>query len=187
MSVLSDRDIRKHLHSGELVITNLSDVQIGASSVDLTLGNKFLVFKNSDVTHINPEDYDKDKIMNSIIKVNEPFIIHPGEFVLGATTEYIKIPDFLVGRLDGRSSFGRLGIIVHSTAGSVHPGFEGQLTLEIANISKLPVALHPGIRICQITFQTLTSAVEKPYNKNPESKYNNQTGPLVSKIDMEKK
>lgn len=182
MSMLSDRDIKKYIESGDLQISNLADTQIGASSVDLTLDKKFLIFKHSDVTHINPEAYDKEKIMSSVIKENESFIIHPGEFVLGTTKEYVKIPDFLVGRLDGRSSLGRLGIVVHSTAGSVHPGFEGQLTLEIANISNLPVELRPGLKICQISFMTLTSPAINPYNKVPTSKYHDQRGPGVSKI-----
>ena len=182
MSILSDRDIKKYINSGDLEITNIVDTQIGASSVDLTLDKKFLIFKHSDVTHINPESYDREKIMTSVIKEDESFIIHPGEFVLGSTKESVKVPDFLVGRLDGRSSLGRLGIIVHSTAGSVHPGWKGHLTLEIANISKLPVELKPGLRICQITFQTLSSPAENSYDKNPMSKYYDQKGPAVSKI-----
>ena len=186
MAVLSDRDIKKALESGKIIINSISEEQIGPSSVDLRLGNKFMVFKNAEVTHINPKEHQKDDLMETVeIESGKSFIIHPGEFVLANTIEYVKIPADIVARLDGRSSWGRLGIVIHSTAGSVDPGFEGQLTLEIANISKVPVMLWPGLRICRITFDTLTSPSDVPYNKRIGSKYVNQIGPNASKISEE--
>ncbi len=183
MAVLSDRDIKKALQEGKIAIREISPEQIGPSSVDLRLGNKFMVFKNSEVTHINPKETQTADLMEIVeVKEGKSFIIHPGEFVLGNTMEYVKVPDSLVARLDGRSSWGRLGIVIHSTAGSVDPGFEGQLTLEIANISKVPVMLWPGMKICRITFEVLTSPSENPYNKRSSSKYSGQKGPSVSRI-----
>ena len=186
MAVLSDRDIRIASKEGRIVINDISNEQIGPSSVDLRLGNKFMVFKHAEVTHINPKEQRASDLMEEVvIEEGKCFIIHPGEFVLGNTMEYVKIPDDLVARLDGRSSWGRLGIVIHSTAGSVDPGFEGQLTLEIANISKVPVMLWPGLKICRITFDTLTSPSEMPYNKRKGSKYLGQKGPKASRISDE--
>ncbi len=186
MSVLSDRDIKKALDKGEIVINEISSDQIGPSSVDLRLGKKFMVFKNSEVTHINPKETQNSDLMELVeIADGKSFVIHPGEFVLGNTMEYVKVPDTLVARLDGRSSWGRLGIVIHSTAGSVDPGFEGQLTLEIANLSKVPVMLWPGMKICRITFEILSSPSENPYNKRPSSKYIGQKGPSISRIFKE--
>lgn len=185
MTVLSDKDIKKHIQEGNIVIKGMDEKQIGPSSVDLRLGEKFRVFKHTDVTHIDPREKTDQDHMELIEKIGKPFIIHPGEFVLGTTKEYVKVPYNLVARLDGRSSLGRLGIIIHSTAGSVHPGFEGNLTLEIANISKIPVALWPGSRICQITFDKLSSECETPYNLRQSSKYSGQTEPVASKINHE--
>lgn len=187
MAVLSDRDIKIALRAGKIIINPVSEEQIGPSSIDLRLGNKFLIFKHAEVTHINPIEIQERDLMEMIkIEEGKSFIIHPGEFVLGNTMEYIKIPHDIVARLDGRSSWGRLGIVIHSTAGSVDPGFEGQLTLEIANISNVPVMLWPGLRICRLTFDTLTSPAELPYNKRNSSKYLGQTGPSASKISEEK-
>ena len=181
--ILSDLDIKKELEKKQLEISNITDEQIGACSVDLCLDNKFMVFKHADITHVDPRHINRETLMSEIIKDNDkPFIIHPGEFVLGSTKECIKVPNYLVGRLDGRSSWGRLGIIVHSTAGSVHPGWNGQLTLEIANISKLPVALYPGMKICQISFHLLSTEAETPYHKKLNAKYINQVGPGATKV-----
>lgn len=186
MAVLSDKDIKKALREGKITINSISPEQIGPSSVDLRLGNKFMVFKHAEVTHINPKESQNDDLMEMVeIAEGKSFIIHPGEFVLANTMEYIRLPDDIVARLDGRSSWGRLGIVIHSTAGSVDPGFEGQLTLEIANISKVPVMLWPCLKICRITFDTLTSPSEMPYNKRKGSKYLKQTGPNASRISEE--
>ena len=186
MVVLSDKDIKEALRSGKIVIDGLKEEQIGPSSVDLRLGNEFRVFKHSEVTHIDPKEGKFDHLMDLVKKRDdEAFIIHPGEFILSTTKEYIKIPDDMIARLDGRSSWGRLGIVIHSTAGSVHPGFEGKLTLEIANISKVPVKLWPGSRICQLTFEKLSSKAENPYNKRKDSKYHGQKSPEISRINKD--
>ena len=186
MAVLSDRDIKKALNSGKIVIKDLQEEHIGPSSVDLRIGNKFMVFKHAEVTHIDPRENAKDELMSLVeIPEGQSFIIHPGEFILSNTLEYVQLPDDMVGRLDGRSSWGRLGIVIHSTAGSIDPGFEGQLTLEIANISKVPVKLWPGSRICRITFDMLSSPSENPYNKRQGSKYHQQIGPQPSRISRD--
>mgnify|MGYP001608189166 CR=1 FL=1 len=188
MVVLSDRDIKRALKEGKISIQpDVSEEQINPSSVDLRLGNQFRVFKHAEVTHIDQRNTSSaDKIMKLIeIEPSTPFIIHPGEFVLGINHEYIKVPDDLVGRLDGKSSWGRLGIVIHSTAGTVDPGFEGRLTLEIANISKVPVCLYPGSRICKVTFDTLSSPSEVPYNMRKDAKYLKQMGPEASKMTKE--
>ncbi len=186
MVILSDTDIKKLLKTGEICISDVSEDQIGSCSVDLRLGNTFRVFKHAEVTHIDPKEDINEGLMEVVVKENNSsFIIHPGEFVLGTTIEYIQIPRNLVARLDGRSSWGRLGIIIHSTAGSVQPGYAGKLTLEIANISKVPVKLWPGSRICQLTFEKLSSPCEKSYGER-KSKYMDQQGPLASKISLDK-
>ncbi len=186
MTILSDRDIKKHLKESKIVIEGLEEDQIGSSSVDLKLGSQFRVFRHSEMTHIDPRKNDTSHLTTLYeMEEDKPFIIHPGEFILANTKEYIKLPDFLIARMDGRSSWGRLGIVIHSTAGSVHPGFEGQLTLEITNLSKVPVKLWPGSKICQLTFETLSSPSENPYNKRKSSKYLKQKGPNVSKISEE--
>ena len=123
--------------------------------------------------------------MGLIEKNNEPFIIHPGEFVLAQTSEKVMLPADILARLEGRSSWGRLGIVIHSTAGKIDPGFYGTITLEIANISRLPVALWPGTKICQLTFEKLSSPSENPYNKRKDAKYLGQSDPAVSKIHQE--
>lgn len=184
MAVLSDKHIKERINNGTLTIKNYNEDNISVASVDLRLGEEFRVFKHTEVTHIDPNDSIQEDIMEYVKKENgKPFIIHPGELILGSTMEYIKMPPDLVARLDGRSSMARLGIIIHSTAGSVDPGFEGQLTLEIANISKVPVCLYPGTRICRITFDELSSKSERPYNERKNSKYVGQKGPQMSRIN----
>lgn len=186
MAILSDRDLKAALKSGKIAIEGISDEQIGPSSIDLRLGDEFRIFKHSEVTHIDPREGKFDHLMDVVKKSeDDAFIIHPGEFILATTKEYVRVPDDMIARLDGRSSWGRLGIVIHSTAGSVHPGFEGRLTLEMANISKVPVKLWPGSRICQLTFENLSSPSENPYNKRKESKYKSQQGPEASRIGME--
>ncbi|MBI4140605.1 dCTP deaminase [Candidatus Woesearchaeota archaeon] len=187
MVVLSDRDIKKRIAEGSLVIDSVDVDAIALASVDLKLGNKFKTFKTTQVTHVDTKDSIPADMMETIEKNDsQPFILHPGEFVLGTTKEYVKMPADLVARLDGRSSLGRLGVVIHSTAGSVDPGFEGFLTLEIANISKVPVSLWPGMRVCRLTFDTLSSPSEMPYNKRKESKYNKQQEPIASRIFLDK-
>ncbi len=186
MAVLSDRDIKKAIRTGRLKITGINPKKITVASVDLSLGREFRVFKHSEVTHIDTKKGIREELTELIkIPKGKSFTMHPGEFVLATTKEKIKLPNDLMARLDGRSSLGRLGIVIHSTAGSIDPGFEGTLTLEMTNISKLPVVLWPGLKVCRLTFETLTSPSEKPYNKRKESKYSHQKGPMLSRIEKE--
>ncbi len=187
MAILSDKDIKKHLKSGKIVINPLTNpkIQIQPSSVDLRIGREFKGFRIIRKPCIDPLDQtDLESYMESFyIDEGEPFIIHPGEFALAATYETIKLPNDLVARVEGRSSMGRLGVTMHVTAGYIDPGFHGKITLEISNIGKMPVALYTGQRVCQIVFETMTSPSEKPYG-HPErdSKYMGQKSPVTSKI-----
>ncbi len=182
MTVLSDRDIKKRLEK-DLVLKGYDEANISMSSVDLRLGSQFRVFKYSNVRYIDPREGVSEKLMELIEKgPDNPIVIHPGELVLGTTMEYLEMPYTLVGRLDGRSSLARLGILVHSTAGSIDPGFKGQITLEIANLSKVPVCLYPEMRVCRITFDELSCEPELTYDKRKDSKYANQKGPAISRI-----
>lgn len=184
--ILSDRDIKEYLKLKKISITPLlnEEIQIQPSSVDLRLGNEFRIFKYSELPFINPKDPDSAKNITElkVIPNDSYFIIQPKEFVLGTTYEYIKIPDSIVGRLEGRSSLGRLGLIVHSTAGYIDPGYEGKITLEISNLGKIPIALYPGMRICQIVFEKLSSPAERPYGIKRNSKYQGQKDVTESKI-----
>ena len=187
MAVLSDRDIKKAIKSGKLVINDLVEENVSCASVDLRLGNEFRTFKHSEITHIDVKSNNVKDLME-LVKISDstPFTIHPNQLVLGITREYIKMPADMIARLDGRSSLGRLGIVIHSTAGTVDPGFEGKLTLEISNISNIPVCIWPGIKVCKLTFEELSSESDKPYNKRPDSKYCKQQSPETSKIFREK-
>lgn len=187
MAILSDHDIKKYLKSGLIIIDPLEDPerQIQPSSVDLRIGNEFKGFKIIRKPCIDPQEpEDIESYMESYhIEDGESFIIHPGEFALATTYEYIGLPDNLVARVEGRSSIGRLGITMHVTAGYIDPGFHGRITLEISNIGKMPVALYPKQRVCQIVFETMTSPAEKPYgHPERESKYMGQLKPETSKI-----
>ncbi len=188
MAVLSDRDIKKYLKDGKLVINGLIEDYIDPCSVDLRLGNKFRFFKNTELTHVDTKQGVPEEVMEYAEKPEgKPFIIHPREFVLGTTVEYIKIPKDLVATLDGRSSLGRLGVIVHSTANSFDPGFEGHPTLEISNISRVPVVLWPGSRICRLTFTKLSSPAETGYSEKKGKKYAKQEGTEASRIHLDEK
>ncbi len=187
MAILSDRDIEKYLAEGLIIIDPLinPEKQIQPSSVDLRMGNEFKSFRIVRKPFIDPMDKsDIESYMESIhIKEGESFIIHPGEFALATTYETVKIPANLVARVEGRSSMGRLGITMHVTAGYIDPGFMGKITLEISNIGKMPVALYPGQRVCQIVFETMTSPSLKPYgHPDRDSKYMNQQKPETSRI-----
>lgn len=186
--ILSDRDIKEALRSGRVKITcpgkDSSNLPIHASSMDLHLGNVFKVYEHSSFAVLDPKKPEsfQGKMRTITVKEGEPFIVQPGEFSLGVTMEHISVPDDLVVRVEGRSSLGRLGIIVHSTAGFVDPGFAGNLTLEISNLNRLPVALYPGMRICQIAFLKMSSPAEMTYDKKPGSKYMGYTHPQESKL-----
>jgi dCTP deaminase len=183
-------DIKKYLKEGKISIDPLENLekQVQPSSVDLRIGNEFKGFKIIKKPFIDPKDSeDLDSYMESMfVEKDEGFIIHPNEFALATTYEAVKVPDDLVARVEGRSSMGRLGITMHVTAGYIDPGFEGKITLEISNIGKMPVALYPGQRACQIVFETMTSPAEKPYG-HPErdSKYMGQTRPESSRIKQD--
>lgn len=187
--ILSDRDIRKHIKSKKIVIKPSPDLasQLGSNSIDLRLGNVFRIFDHSKYPYIDPfmENIGEEITREVKKKKNEPFIIQPGEFVLGMTVEYIEVPDDLVGSLEGRSSIGRLGIMVHSTAASIECGFRGNITLELSNMGKMAVALYPGMRICSVAFMQMSSPADVPYYKKKGAKYIGQKGPDESRIQKD--
>jgi dCTP deaminase len=188
--ILSDRDIKAAISSGRVKIeSNQTELfrYIHASSMDLRLGNVFKVYEHSKYAVLDPKNPRTFAQNMRIITVadGDPFIVQPGEFILGVTQEKITVPDDLVVRVEGRSSLGRLGIIVHSTAGFVDPGFSGTITLEISNLNRLPVALYPGMRVCQLAFEIMTSPAETPYNMKPFSKYQGQVLPEESRLSID--
>ena len=180
--ILSDTDLQKLLDEGRLVVEPLGPNAVQPSSIDLRVGSQFRVFKNSRYPYI-----DVKKPMEELTELvstidDDPFILHPGEFVLGTTIERVAIPDDLVGRLEGKSSLGRLGLLIHSTAGFVDPGFRGHLTLELSNVANLPITLYPGMKIGQISLLQLSSPAANPYGSGKlSSKYLDQVGPTPSR------
>lgn len=183
--ILSDRDIRAGLESGHIVITPLEDpeIQIQPCSVDLRLGNRFVVFKHALKPFIDPLVDDATEYTEAYeVPDGQAFILHPGEFVLGTTKERVEVPNDLVAKVDGRSSIGRLAILIHATAGFIDPGFRGVITLELSNVGKMPVALHANMRVCQISFEQMTGPAERPYGSRKGSKYQDQSGPTASRI-----
>ena len=186
--ILSDRDIREAIQSGKVKIGSPDEKfleNIGPSSLDLRCGNHFKLYEHTKFPLLdpaNPATFENCSRLIEIKKSSTPFIVQPNDFVLGVTLEKITLPDDLVARVEGRSSLGRLGIIVHSTAGFVDPGFSGTITLEITNINRMPVALYPGMRVCQLAFETLTSSAEVDYSKKKTQKYQNQVFPEESRI-----
>jgi len=189
--ILSDRDIKKYLKQGKILITPLKnpEVQIQPSSVDLRLGNQFKIFQRTKKAYIDPLKDDAEEYTETIaIKDSETFILHPGEFVLASTKERVELGEDVVARVEGRSSLGRLALLVHATAGYIDPGFRGNLTLELSNVGKMPIALYPGMRICQLSFEIMSSKVEVPYgHPSRDSKYQDQKGPISSRIHLDKK
>jgi dCTP deaminase len=187
--VLSDRDIKAAIKAGIIGIDPYFEKDVQPASVDLHLDKKLLIFNNSNAPFIDLKKELPDLNRPVLIKDDEPFILHPGEFVLGSTLEKITIPSIMVARIEGKSSLGRLGLLIHSTAGFVDPGFEGNLTLELANVSRLPITLYYGMRIGQISFQQMMSEAERPYG-SPElkSRYQGQVDPTESRVfkDFEK-
>jgi dCTP deaminase len=180
--ILSDRDIRAEIDAGRIVVDPYVPDAVQPSSIDLHLGNRFRVFRNSRTAVIDPREEQPELTELVEIADDEPFILHPGEFVLGATFERVALPDDLVARLEGKSSLGRLGLLIHSTAGYVDPGWEGTLTLELSNVANLPIKLYDGMKIGQISFQRLSSAVEVGYgDARIGSKYRGQTDPTASR------
>ena len=181
MSVLSDRDIRSALASGEVRVDPYDPRDLQPSSVDLHLDRSFRVFRNNRYAFIDVRTPQPD--LTELLRVDddEPFILHPGEFVLGQTVEWVELPNDLVARLEGKSSLGRLGLLIHSTAGYVDPGWKGNLTLELSNVANLPIALYFGMRIGQISFFRMSSPVDRPYGSAElGSKYQGQSEPTAS-------
>ncbi|PIP65386.1 dCTP deaminase [Candidatus Peregrinibacteria bacterium CG10_big_fil_rev_8_21_14_0_10_49_16] len=189
--ILSDQDIRRAIRDGRVCIESSQPQEqwyIHASSMDLHLGSIFKLYEHSRFAVLDPKKPETftGNMRTVSVEEGEPFIVQPGEFILGATSEVITLPDDLVARVEGRSSLGRLGIIIHSTAGFVDPGFSGTITLEISNLNRMPVYLYPGMRICQIAFEQMTSAAEMPYNKKPGSKYQGQLLPEESRLALDR-
>jgi dCTP deaminase len=174
--VLSDRSIREQLAAGRLVIDPWDEEMLQPSSVDVRVDADFRVFHNNRRAHIDVKEPNDDLTEVVSITDGEAFILHPGEFVLGSTLERVALPDDLVARLEGKSSLGRLGLLIHSTAGYVDPGFDGMITLELSNVARLPISIYPGMPIGQISFQQLTTPVDRPYR----GKYQGQRGPTAS-------
>lgn len=189
MAILSDKTIKEYLKEGKIVIDPLkNEQQIQPSSVDMRLGDEFKVFKVIRKPYIDPKDEEDiaEYMESSTVPEGEAFIIHPNEFALATTQEYVKVPDDLVARVEGRSSMGRLGVTMHVTAGYVDPGFEGRITLEISNIGAMPVALYPGQRVCQLVFETMTTPAELPYgHPKRNSKYMKQLKPESSRVKLD--
>ncbi len=180
--VLSDRTIRRLLAEGRIEIDPLDETLIQPSSVDVRADRLFRVFHNARYPFIDVKKQMED--LTELVEVDgeRAFILHPGEFVLGSTLERIRLPDDLVARLDGKSSLGRLGLLIHSTAGFIDPGWDGQVTLELSNVSNLPITIYPGMKIGQISFVQLTEPADSPYGSGAiGSKYQGQRGPVPSR------
>lgn len=184
--ILSDVDLRRRIDAGDLVIDPLDDpeMQIQPATIDLRLGTEFLEFQHANISCIHPnrEREIDEYVDETVVPEGEEFILHPDDFVLGTTKERIGVPDDLVGHVHGRSSLGRLAVVVHATAGLCDPGFSGHVTLELSNLGAAPVALTPGMRISQMTFTELSTAAERPYGAERGSKYQGQTGPQASRL-----
>lgn len=188
--VLSDHDIKKALKSGKIKITPQPDYKkaLGSCSIDLRLGTVFRVFEHSKNAFIDPskKDYSNEITREIKVKKGEKFIMQPGDFVLAVTLEKVQIPNNLMGRLEGRSSLGRLGIVVHSTASIFDPGWSGKCVLELGNLGRMAVALEPGMRICAMAFEELSSESDVPYSKKTDAKYKFSKGPDESKLSLDR-
>ena len=180
--VLSDRSIKDALAAGRIIIDPLGEDCIQPSSVDLHVDQLFRVFRNHSQRVIDVREAQEDLTELIDVGPTEPMILHPGEFLLGSTVERVALPDDLVARLEGKSSLGRLGLLIHSTAGFVDAGWDGHLTLELSNVANLPITLYPGMKIGQISFFEMTTAADRPYGASGlGSKYRGQRGPTASR------
>ena len=180
--VLSDRSIREVLTSGRLVIEPIAEDALQPASVDIRLDREFRVFRNHRESYIDVREPVESLTELETVEDDQPFVLHPGEFVLGSTLERVTLPDDLVARVEGKSSLGRLGLLVHATAGYVDPGWDGHLTMELSNVANLPIRLYYGMKIGQLSFLRLTTAAEHPYgSEGLRSKYQGQTGPTASR------
>ena len=181
--ILSDHTIREAIEAGRIVIDPYDPSCVQPSSVDLHVDRAFRVFHNARHPYIDVKQEQPDLTELVEVKPGEQFILHPGEFVLGSTLERVKLPDDLVARLEGKSSLGRLGLLIHSTAGYVDPGWDGYLTLELSNVANLPITIYPEMKIGQISFFLLTTPADQPYGSNAAgSKYQGQRGPTASRF-----
>ena len=180
--VLSDRTIRSEIDAGRIVIDPFDEGLVQPSSVDVRVDSRFRVFHNARYPYIDVRQQMPDLTELVQVRDSEPFILHPGEFVLGQTLERVTLPDDLVARLEGKSSLGRLGLLIHSTAGFVDSGFSGNLTLELSNVANLPITIYQGMPIGQISFMRMDAPVEHPYGDDENaSKYQGQAEPTASR------
>jgi dCTP deaminase len=180
--LLSDRDIRREIDAGRVRLDPYDAGMIQPSSVDLRLDRYFRVFQNHRYSHIDPAEAQEELTVQVEPHGDEPFVLHPGEFVLGSTLEQVSLPDDLAGRLEGKSSLGRLGLLTHSTAGFIDPGFTGHVTLELSNVANLPIKLWPGMKVGQLCLFRLESPAEHPYGSEVYgSRYQGQRGPTASR------
>ncbi len=197
--ILADKDIRTEIENGRIILDPPADLseQLGSASLDLRLSSKFRVFKPTSTPFIDPQDPNTFADLTTSVDVaaddgqpllphapagERAFIIHPGDFVLGITKEEVQLPSDICARIDGRSSLGRLGIVIHSTAGHIDPGFKGAITLEITNIGRVPVLLYPDMRVAQLVFERMSQPVETAYADKKGAKYVGQAEPGVSKL-----
>ncbi len=180
--ILSDRTIKNEIQAGRIEIEPFDPKSVQPSSVDLRLDHRFLVFRNHTRSHIDVKADLTDLTSDVEASDERPFILHPGEFVLGSTAERIRLPNDLVGRIEGKSSLGRLGLLIHTTAGFVDAGWNGTITLEFSNVASLPITLYPGMKIGQISFIQMTTDADQPYGSGTlGSKYLDQSGPRPSR------
>jgi dCTP deaminase len=189
--ILSDVDLLRQLEKEDdgLVVEPLKDIdqQVQPASIDMRLGNKFITFNRTNITCIHPDNKDEIEryTEKKTVSPNEEFVLHPGDFVLAETEEWIEVPDDLVASVEGRSSLGRLAVVVHATAGWIDSGFRGHVTLELSNLGVAPVALTPGMRVAQLVVQTLKTPCKRPYGSDRDSKYQDQTEPTPSQIKQD--
>ena len=180
--LISDRDIRAEIDSERIVLDPYEAAMVQPSSVDVRIDRYFRLFDNHKYAHIDPAEEQPELTRLVEVEEGEPFILHPGEFVLGSTYELVSLPDDVAARLEGKSSLGRLGLLTHSTAGFIDPGFSGHITLELSNVANLPITLWPGMKIGQLCLLRLTSPAENPYGSaKAGSKYQGQRGPTPSR------
>ncbi len=186
MTVLSDRTIKEELAAGRLVIDPLDPEDIQPASVDMHIDRVFRVFKVSSRPYIDIREPMDDLTDEVVIDDTRPFFIHPGEFVLASTREIVTLPDDILAQVEGKSSLGRIGLLIHATAGFVDPGWHGRLTLELSNVAKMPIALHYGMKIGQLSFMRMTTPVDRPYGSaGLHSKYQGQMTPTPSRAYTE--
>lgn len=180
--LFSDQDIRKEIDAGRIALEPYDPSMIQPASVDVRIDRFFRLFDNHKYPYIDPSQDQEDLTRLVEVAPDDPFILHPGEFVLGATYEKVTLPDNIAARLEGKSSLGRLGLLTHSTAGFIDPGFSGHVTLELSNMATLPIMLWPGSKVGQLCFFQLTSATEHPYGSGAYgNRYQGQRGPTASR------